>query len=315
MIRLFTVRSDGFDVYRNQALEKYLLDRVKEDEIILYLWRNDKTVVIGKNQDAYSECRIEVLNEDGGFLARRISGGGAVYHDKGNLNFTFICKRDLFDVARQDEIILNALEHLGIIAEKNGRNDLTVDGKKFSGHAYYRGRENCFHHGTLMIEVNEEAMGKYLNVSLKKLHSKAITSIRSRVMNLKQVKEDLNADMLEDALIHSFEEIYLAKSEEYFADEAEVLKEEAFFASKDWILGPRVALMKMKEERFCWGTVKVLYELKGKMISALKIYTDAMDPDLAADLEERLIGKDLRELEVSDNETGDVIGLLKEGKL
>ena len=125
MTKLYAVASESFDVYYNQALEKYLLDQVGKDEIILYLWRNDRTVVIGKNQDAYSECRIETLTHDGGFLARRISGGGAVYHDQGNLNFTFLCRKDLFNIERQDQIILNALNHLDIKAEKNGRNDLT----------------------------------------------------------------------------------------------------------------------------------------------------------------------------------------------
>ena len=108
MTKLYAVASDTFDVYYNQALEKYLLDQVKQDEVILYLWRNDRTVVIGKNQDAYSECKTDALTHDGGFLARRISGGGAVYHDQGNLNFTFLCRKDLFDIERQDQIILNA---------------------------------------------------------------------------------------------------------------------------------------------------------------------------------------------------------------
>ena len=304
--------SESFDVYYNQALEKYLLDQVGKDEVILYLWRNDMTVVIGKNQDAYSECKTEALTHDGGFLARRISGGGAVYHDKGNLNFTFICKRDLFDISRQDQIILNALNHLDIHAEKNGRNDLVIEGRKFSGHAYYWGKENCFHHGTIMLEVNEEALERYLNVSLAKLHSKAVKSVRSRVINLKQVKEDLDLDMLKDALTASFEEMYQNKAEAYPIDEEAVLKERGFFASEEWTLGPLVDLKFRKETRFDWGTIRVLYDLEDDRISGLKIYTDAMDHDLAQDLEEKLIGKKLSELTLSDDKTGDVVRLLKE---
>lgn len=312
MTKLYTAASDRFDVYYNQALEKYLLDQVKDDEVILYLWRNDRTVVIGKNQDAYSECKTETLSADGGFLARRISGGGAVYHDKGNLNFTFICKRDLFDISRQDQIILNALDHLGIHAEKNGRNDLVIEGRKFSGHAYYRGKENCFHHGTIMLEVDEEALERYLYVSLAKLHSKAVKSVRSRVINLKQVKEDLNLDMLQKALIVSFEEMYQNKAEACPVDEAAVMKERDFFSSEEWIYGPSVNLKFRKEARFDWGTVRILYDLEDDRISDLKIYTDAMDHDLAKDLEERLIGTKLSELMLSDDETGDVIRILKE---
>ncbi len=312
MIRLFTVRSDTFDVCRNQALEKYLLDRVKEDEIILYLWRNDHTVVIGKNQDAYGECHVETLYEDGGFLARRLSGGGAVYHDKGNLNFTFLCKRDLYDVQRQDRIILDALEHLGIRAEKNGRNDLTINGRKFSGHAYYKGKENCFHHGTIMLEVNEEALEKYLNVSLVKLHSKAVKSVRSRVINLKQIRNDLDTEILSEELIRSFEQMYGTKSEPYSVDEEEIMKMRSFFASEEWIFGPSIDLKRRKEARFDWGTVRIFYDLDDGVIEDVKIYTDAMDPDIAQDLEEKLKGKKTDELTVTPDETGDVIGLLKE---
>ncbi|MBQ1533895.1 MAG: lipoate--protein ligase [Erysipelotrichaceae bacterium] len=312
MTKLYAVASDRFDVYYNQALEKQLLDRAGEDEIILYLWRNDKTVVIGKNQDAYSECNTEALNHDGGFLARRISGGGAVYHDRGNLNFTFVCKKDLFDIDRQDQIILDALNHLGIRAMKNGRNDLLIDDRKFSGHAYYRGKENCFHHGTIMLEVNEEALEKYLNVSMLKLRSKAVKSVRSRIVNLKQIRNDLDLDMLKEAMILAFERMYGSKISEYPFDEKEIEKKRSFFADKQWIYGPVIDLKYKKQARFDWGTVRILYELNDGRISDLKVYTDALKQDLAEDLEESLIGKRICELDISDDETGDVISLLKE---
>ena len=203
MTRLFLVESDSLNVYYNQAIEKYLLDHTGTDEVILYLWRNDHTIVIGRNQDAASECNLERFEKDGGHLARRISGGGAVYHDAGNLNFTFLTKRDLFDIAVQDHVILDALNSLGIRATKNGRNDLEIEGRKFSGHAYFKGKENCLHHGTLMLEVNEELLSKYLNVSLVKLHSKSVSSVRSRIINLKSVKEDLEIDDLRRGLFNS----------------------------------------------------------------------------------------------------------------
>ncbi len=312
MTRLYAVASDRFDVYYNQALEKHLLDQVRKDEIILYLWRNDRTVVIGRNQDAYSECNTETLSHDGGFLARRISGGGAVYHDRGNLNFTFVCKKDLFDIGRQDQIILDALNHLNIKAKKNGRNDLLIDGRKFSGHAYYRGKENCFHHGTIMLEVNEEALEKYLNVSMLKLRSKAVKSVRSRIVNLKQIRNDLDLDMLKESLILAFERMYGLKISEYPFDETEIEKRRSFFADKQWIYGPVIDLKYRIQARFDWGTVRILYELNDGRISDLKVYTDALNQDLAEDLEEGLIGKRICELDISDDEKGDVIRLLKE---
>ena len=312
MTRLYIARSDRFDVYYNQALEKHLLDQIKQDEVVLYLWQNDRTVVIGKNQDAYGECKIETLNHDGGFLARRISGGGAVYHDIGNLNFTFICNRDLYDLDRQDQIILNALDLLGIKAEKNGRNDLVIDGKKFSGHAYYKGKENCLHHGTIMLEVDQEALERYLNVSLLKLRSKAVKSVRSRVINLKQIRPDLDLDMLKKALILSYEEMYGGKAWEYQFAETEIVAGRTFFAGKEWIYGPEFSLKYSRQARFDWGTVKVLYDLEDGMIGDLKIYTDALDQDLAEELEKELKYRKLDGLKASGSKAEDVISLLKE---
>ncbi|MBQ6479373.1 MAG: lipoate--protein ligase [Erysipelotrichaceae bacterium] len=313
MIKLYVVTSDGFDVYYNQALEKYLLDQVKRDEIILFLWQNDRTVVIGKNQDAYGECRTETLIHDGGFLARRLSGGGAVYHDRGNLNFTFICRKDLYDPDRQDQIVLDALKHLGIHAEKNGRNDLVIEGKKFSGHAYYKGKEGCFHHGTIMLEVNEKALEKYLNVSPLKLHSKAVRSVRSRVANLKRIRQDLDLDMLKKGLILSFEDMYGCRSTDYPLDEKKISAGRKFFADKEWIYGPEIHLNQCRQARFDWGTVRVIYDLKDGRIADLKIYTDALDQDLSEELEKKLRGRELSEAVFSDSKVKDIINLLKEG--
>ena len=106
--------------YRNLALEEYLLHNVAEDECILYLWQNEKTVVIGRNQNPWKECKVKELNEDGGRLVRRLSGGGAVYHDLGNLNFTFVLTKENYNVDRQLDVIIRAVNGLGIEAERLG---------------------------------------------------------------------------------------------------------------------------------------------------------------------------------------------------
>ncbi len=171
--RLLKAESPSVNPYYNLSLEKYLFDHIKDGELTLYLWQNQRTVVCGRNQNVYQECRVSQLLEDGGHPTRRLSGGGAVFHDLGNLNFTFLVRDAGYDVDKQLSVILKACRTLGINVEKTGRNDITVDGKKFSGNAFYSSGERRYHHGTLMISVDKDMLSYYLNVDKTKLASKA----------------------------------------------------------------------------------------------------------------------------------------------
>ena len=182
------IESPGVDPRFNLALEQYVFDRMPRDREYLMLWRNDRAVIVGRNQDTLSEINAAYVRENGIRVVRRLSGGGAVYHDLGNLNFTFIADGNMADRLQMERFcgpIMDVLRRVGVEAEVNGRNDLTVGGRKISGNAQYSRDGRIMHHGTVLYDTNLEEMEKALCVPKEKLASKGVSSVRSRVMNLR----------------------------------------------------------------------------------------------------------------------------------
>lgn len=290
---LFCLKTRDTDPRHNLALEAYLLERVRPGQCILYLWQNQRTVVIGRNQHAQSECRVQALEADGGRLVRRLSGGGAVYHDLGNLNFTFLTVREDYDVEKQTEAILRAVRSLGVPAERSGRNDLTAQGGKFSGHAYYRSGTQCYHHGTLMVSVDLAPLERYLNVSPLKLQAKGVASVRSRVVNLRTFCPDLTIDALCEALVRAFSAVYglpVRTLTEAELDQDALGKGIARFSDPAWIYGDTRPLDVSREALFPWGLLRLDYSLEGEVITQAAVWSDALETEYLTRVPEALEG-------------------------
>jgi len=288
------IKTKIHDPWMNLAVEEYLLENIKEGEYILYLWQNENTVVIGKNQNPWSECRSELLEKENGKLARRISGGGAVYHDLGNLNFTFIMRKDKYDLDKQFNVILNSVQSLGINAIKTGRNDIVVDNKKFSGNAFCFKKHSAYHHGTILVSANLNKLTKYLQVSKDKIEAKGIKSVRSRVTNLNEINKDITIDMVSDAIIKAYTDIY-GEAKIIYNDIAHLdgdKLEELYkkYSSWEFRYGQAPKFDITFETRFIWGGVTFGFSLKNGIIEKAKIYSDAMDEQYISKLEAQLHG-------------------------
>ncbi|MEA2069640.1 MAG: lipoate--protein ligase family protein [Verrucomicrobiota bacterium] len=200
---MLIVESQGLDVYRNLAIEEYLMDRVADRGAVLFLWRSECAVVVGKNQNPWRECRLDLMRDEGVPLARRISGGGAVYHDAGNLNYCVIVDRLLYREEQAYEMVFQSLETLGVRAERTGKSNLSENGRKFSGNAFAFRKGRALHHGTLLLNTDLVQLNRYLGSMSDHIDTRAIASVPAEVANL-----DLDVDEVSGALKDGFRSLY-----------------------------------------------------------------------------------------------------------
>ncbi len=267
--------------YKNLAVEEYLLSNVTEPT--LYLWQNDNTVVIGRHQNPWNELNVSSFESDGGKIVRRLSGGGTVFHDLGNLNFTFLMPIDKYNTEETTCVILRAMHRLYIPAEKTGRNDLTVEGRKFSGNAFCVKKQGAYHHGTILLSSDTTKMEKYLTVDTEKIRSKGIKSVRSRVLNLQEYRSDLTIQDVKEALYVSFLDTFGGSDTVLNADN---LPSEHIsplydkYSSWDWIFGQSPKFDVVFTKRFLWGGITIGFATADGRICETSITTDAMDTNL-----------------------------------
>lgn len=293
-MRNYVITTDSVNPSRNLAVEDLLFDTLGREARVMFLWQNRNTVVIGRHQNAWKECRVRLLEAEGGVIARRSSGGGAVYHDLGNLNFSFLLPRAACDVRRQLEVVRRAVAEFGIAAEFTGRNDLVISdtGAKFSGNAFRYSREAALHHGTIMVDVAMDRVGRYLTPDAGKLKAKGIDSVRARVCNLRALNPDITVPALRAALARAFEAEYGPARPLSVDDlDAEALAQrERAFDAWEFRLGKALPFDATLERRFDWGGVTLELSLRAGAVSGARVYSDAMDEAMIARVAPALTG-------------------------
>lgn len=298
MLRLLI--SHSHDPHFNLAVEECIFRQMDASQRVLFLWRNADTVVIGRAQNPWKECNTRRMEQDGITLARRSSGGGAVFHDLGNSCFTFMAGKPAYDKSISTGIVLAALARLGVTAEASGRNDLLVEtpegARKISGSAYRETLDRGFHHGTVLRSADLGRLADYLNPDPKKLAAKGISSVRGRVTNLAELGVSLSHEALCEALgeafFHHYGERVAAEiiSPERLPDLPGFAETFARQRSWEWNFGRAPGFSHQLEERFTWGGVELHLEVEKGVIGAARIFSDSLDPAPLERLAERLHG-------------------------
>ena len=275
--KVYLVRSESINPYYNLALEDYLFHNIPADSMIFYLWQNQNTVVVGKNQNAYKECDLKAMEYDHCYLARRSSGGGAVFHDLGNQCYSFIMYLDSYDIKKQSETIAHALHMLGLTAEVTGRNDITVNERKVSGNAYLAEKEHCLHHGTVLWKTDKEKAGKYLSVSNKKVQAKGVDSVSSRIANITEFNENITLEDLQKALIEAIRENYGEITEMAVPEIPDEILEH--YHSYKFLYNTISKYTVIVSDYYSFGETQFYFDIEKGTVRNLDVYTDAMDSE------------------------------------
>lgn len=290
------IESHSTDPYFNLALEEYVFESLPKDEDYFMLWQNENTIVIGKYQNAFEEVNQKAVDERGIRVARRLSGGGAVYHDMGNLNFTFIVDRkdiEGLNFKIFTEPVVETLKGFGVDAEFTGRNDIVIDGRKISGNSQYVKKDRVMHHGCIMLDSDLEKVADALNVKAAKFVSKSSKSVRSRVTTINEnaprhiTMEEFKEALKEKILGNNGIEPYELTD----ADVAEINSlRDAKYATWQWNYGFEREFEMTREAKFESGLVTVHLTAKDGRIRDIKFYGDFFGNGEIEDLEKALRG-------------------------
>lgn len=295
---IFLDNKNNYDPRVNLALEEHALRTFDiEDKNYLLFYINEPSVIIGKHQNTLEEINTDFIDDRGIHVVRRLSGGGAVYHDRGNLNFSFITKYDpkhFNNYAQFNGPVIRALQKLGVNAELNGRNDILVEGRKISGNAQFTSRDRMFSHGTLLFDTNLDDVVSALNVNMGKIESKGIKSIRSRVANISEfLRESMTIEEFRQHLLDNiFEEqgsvpVYPTTDEDWQAVEELSAQK---YRQWDWNYGRSPAFNVQRKKRFPIGELDLRIDVQEGRIEHIRLYGDFFAKNDTAEIELLLQG-------------------------
>ena len=299
------IKNDDNRPQFNLALEQYVFESLDQFDEIFLLWINEPSIIVGKNQNTIAEINLDYIKENNINVVRRLSGGGAVYHDHGNLNYTIISKSkntSAFNFEAFSQPVIEVLAELGVEAEFSGRNDITIGGRKFCGNAQYMKRDRVLHHGAMLFDTDLTVLGDALKVSKDKIASKGIKSVRSRVTNIiDHLEEKITVEDFKELLLnHMFKEDMGIKeyklTEEDYANINKLMEER--YATWEWNFGKSPEFNIEKSKRYPAGKVETKIEVEDGIIKSMKIYGDFFGGGEISNVEDKFKGVKYKEDEI-----------------
>ncbi|HEY8436526.1 MAG TPA: lipoate--protein ligase [Haloplasmataceae bacterium] len=293
-----TLINHSTDPHYNLAMEEYLLKNVDLNDDLIFLWQNEPSIIIGRNQNTIEEINLEYVEKYNIHVVRRTSGGGAVYHDLGNINYTFMTKSlkdNLNNYRKFTEPVIKALRHFGVPAEFSGRNDIVVEGKKISGNAQSYYKNKMFHHGTILFDSDLDRVNKVLTVKKEKIESKGIKSIRSRVTNIRPyLKQDMDVKTFMDELLKFILDTdditpHIITLSEEDLRQIQKLRDEKYM-TWEWNFGESPAFTIQKTGKYAGGMIDVRFNVENGRIVDCKFYGDFFGREPIDGLIKDLIG-------------------------
>ena len=298
---MLAIRTESRDPWHNLAIEELCLDQLRAGGRILFLWQSSDTVVIGKNQNPWLECSLTAMESGGAKLARRLSGGGAVFHDEGNLNYAFFIPRREYKDKPVFDIVIKALKRFGVQAEVMGKSSLAVGGRKISGNAFCYRRDSVLHHGTLLVSTDLDKMNRYLVSAHRNIRSRAIGSKPAPVVNLAEINESISMPQLavvlaETAATEWSRQIKWGGDEGFDAMLLKTLEEK--YRSWEWRFGMTPRFEVDMSWRFKWGSARVRLLVEKSVIRESEVEMDADYKRIAMAISQALNGTRFSEREI-----------------